>query len=112
HNTALDLRAVVGAIVANLTTVLVENSQLERFIDEAIAAFDSLSQDANLVDVAAQLLAEQVFVWLREQENAVEQVASAYLQQFAPTDAAWESNQVLALLQTIIATLNDGSLSQ
>ena len=111
-DTALDLRAVVGAIVANLTTVSVENSQLERFIDEAIAAFDSLSQDANLVDVAAQLLAEQVFVWLREQENAVEQVASAYLQQFAPTDAAWKSNQILALLQTIIATLNDGSLSQ
>ncbi len=111
-DTALDLRAVVGAIVANLTTVSVDNSELEKFIDEAIAAFDSLSQDASLVDVAAQLLAEQVFVWLREQGNAVQNVASAYLQQFAPTETAWEQNQILSLLQTIIATLNDGSLSK
>lgn len=108
----LELRAVIGAIVANLAEVKVENSQLERFIDEAIAAYQSVGKDSNLIDVTSQLLAEQVFVWLREQAATVENVVSAYLQQFAPDDANWEAGEVLSLVQTVIATLNDGSLSR
>jgi len=111
--TPLELRAVVGAIVANLATVEIKNSRLEAFMDEAIAAFDSLGTESSLVDVTAQLLAEQVAVWRKEQESTVSNVVSAYLQRFAPEDIAWESNSnVLGLLQTVVATLNDGSLSQ
>ena len=110
--TPLELRAVIGAIVANLTTVDIKNNQLEAFMDEAIAAFDSLGMESSLVDVTAQLLAEQVAVWLREQDATVSNVVSAYLQQFAPEDTLWESGNILGLMQTIIATLNDGSLSQ
>ncbi|MEL6813280.1 MAG: hypothetical protein AAFP03_00540 [Cyanobacteria bacterium J06598_3] len=110
--TELELRSVIGAISANLTTVNIENSQLETFMDEAIAAFRSLGADASLVDVSAQLLAEQVAVWLREQEATVGNVVSAYLQQFAPDDARWDSGEIVGLVQTIIATLNDGSLSR
>ena len=108
----LELRAVIGAIVANLVEVRVENSRLERFIDEAIAAYQSIGKDATLVDVTAQLLAEQVAVWLREQELTVSNVLSAYLQQFAPDDARWETGEIISLVQTVIATLNDGSLSR
>ena len=111
-DTPLALRAVVGAIVANLTTVDIKNSELEKFIDDAIAAFDSLGMEASFVDVTAQLLAEQVAVWLKEQEPTVTNVVSAYLQQFAPGDTSWESNQILGLVQTVVATLNDGSLSK
>lgn len=107
----IELRAVIGAIVANLTTITIENSQLERFMDDAVAAFESLGTEASLVDVTAQLLAEQVSVWLREQESTVQNVVSAYLQQFAPDDAVWNSGEVISLVQTVIATLNDGSLS-
>lgn len=102
----------MGAIVANLTTVDIKNSELEKFIDDAIAAFDSLGMEASFVDVTAQLLAEQVAVWLKEQETTVTNVVSAYLQQFAPGDTSWESNQILGLVQTVVATLNDGSLSK
>ncbi len=108
----LEQRAVIGAIVANLVEVKVENSRLERFIDEAIAAYQSVGKDATLVDVTAQLLAEQVAVWLREQEATVSNVLSAYLQQFAPDDANWDTGAVIGLVQTVIATLNDGSLSR
>lgn len=107
----IELRAVIGAIVANLTTITIENSQLERFMDDAVAAFESLGTEASLVDVTAQLLAEQVAVWLREQESTVQNVVSAYLQRFAPDDAVWNSGEVISLVQTVIATLNDGSLS-
>lgn len=110
--TELDLRAVIGAIVANLAVVSIENRELEAFIDKAIAAYESIGKEASLVDVTSQLLAEQVSVWLREQEATVGNVVSAYLQQFAPEESDWESNQILGLVQTIIATLNDGSLSK
>ncbi|MEO0770150.1 MAG: hypothetical protein AAFY72_12095 [Cyanobacteria bacterium J06649_4] len=106
--TQLDLRAVIGAIVANVETVEVENSRLERFMDDAIAAYASLGADASLVDVTSQLLAEQVSVWLKTQQRTVSNVLSAYLQQFAPVVSDWESNQILGLVQTIIATLNVG----
>ncbi len=109
----LELRATIGAIVANLTTVQIENAQLERFIDEAIAASKSLGVDPTLVDVSAQLLAEQVSVWRREQEATVSNVVSAYLQQFAPDDTDWQkTGELLSLVQTVVATLNDGSLSR
>ncbi|MEL6469262.1 MAG: hypothetical protein AAFQ74_06005 [Cyanobacteria bacterium J06623_4] len=108
----LTLRAVVGAVVANVKTVEVENRRLEAFIDDAIAAYESLGNDASLVDVSAQLLAEQVSVWLQEQESIVNNVVSAYLQQFAPEDKTWEPGDLLNLVQTVVATLNDGSLSK
>lgn len=109
----LDLRATIGAIVANLTTVQIENAQLEKFTDEAIAASKSLGIDPTLVDVSAQLIAEQVAVWRREQEATVSNVVSAYLQQFAPDDADWQkTGEVVSLVQTVVATLNDGSLSR
>lgn len=107
-----ELRAVVGAVVANVATVTVENQDLEKFMTEAIAAFKSLGIDASLIDVTAQHLAEQVAVWLKEQETMASNVLSAYLQQFAPDDADWRPENVIALTQTIIATLNDGSLSK
>ncbi len=109
---AMDLRAVVGAVVANLSTVTVENAQLERFTDEAIAAFESLGIDPALVDVGSQLLAEQAAIWQREQEVTVINVISAYLQQFAPDNVDWKPEAVLNLAQTVVATLNDGSLSR
>ena len=108
----LELRAVIGAIVANLSTVTVENAQLEGFTDEAISAFKSLGLDPTLVDVSAQLLAEQVAVWRREQETTVTNVISAYLQQFAPDNVDWKTGAILNLTQTVVATLNDGSLSR
>ncbi|MEL6161336.1 MAG: hypothetical protein AAFQ40_03695 [Cyanobacteria bacterium J06623_5] len=108
----LALRATVGAAVANVKTVEVENRRLEAFIDEAIAAYESLSNDASLVDVTAQLLAEQVRVWLQAQESIVNNVVSAYLQQFAPEEKTWEPGDLLSLVQTVVATLNDGSLSK
>lgn len=108
----LDMRAVVGAIVANVETVEVENERLEAFIDEAIAAYESLGTDASLVDVTAQLLAEQVAVWMKEQETTVANVVSAYLQQFAPEDSELTSGELLSLVQTVVATLNDGSLTR
>jgi hypothetical protein len=108
----LDLRAVVGAIVANIPTLKVENDRLERFIDETLAAFQSLGREATLVSTADQLLAEQVSNWLRSQEITVQNVLSAYLQRFAPDDARWNEPEVLGLVQTVIATLNDGSLSR
>lgn len=113
----MELRAVVGAIVANISTVTVENAELEAFTDEAIAAFKSLGVDPNLVDVGAQLLAEQVAVWRREQEATVANVMSAYLQQFAPDAPAlniekWQRDAIVNLAQTVVATLNDGSLSR
>ncbi|MGB7247700.1 MAG: hypothetical protein WBC73_02085 [Phormidesmis sp.] len=108
----LELRAVIGAIVANLATVQVDNRQLEAFIDQAIAAFKSLGLEASLVDVSAQLLAEQVAVWLREQEVTISNVVSAYLQHFAPDNTVWNSGEVIGLAQTVVATLNDGSLSR
>ncbi|NJM98926.1 MAG: hypothetical protein HC800_18810 [Phormidesmis sp. RL_2_1] len=108
----LEMRAVIGAIVANLATVTIENQQLEQFMDEAIAAFDSLGMEASLVDVTSQMLAEQVAVWLQEQEATVGNVLSAYLQQFAPDDADWPMANLVKLAQTIVATLNDGSLSK
>ena len=107
-----ELRSVIGAIVANLTTVQVENRQLEGFMDDAIAAFNSLGLEPSLVDVTAQLLAEQVSVWLAEQQAAVSNVISAYLQQFAPMGAVWNQGEILGLVQTVVATLNDGSLSR
>ncbi|MGC1310195.1 MAG: hypothetical protein WA885_23445 [Phormidesmis sp.] len=108
----LELRAVIGAIVANVTAVAVAHSQLEKFTDEAIAAFKSIGMEASLVDVTAQLLAEQVAIWLREQETTVSNVLSAYLQQFAPDDADWSPDELIGLVQTIVATLNEGSLSK
>ena len=107
----LDYRAVIGAIVANLPGVEIENKRLEGFIDEAIAAYSSLD-GGSVVDTTTQLLAEQVSVWLREQEVTVENVVSAYLQQFAPDDADWNAGELLGLVQTVVATLNDGSLSR
>ena len=107
-----ELRAVVGAVVANIPTVTVENKDLEKFTTEAIAAFKSLGIEASLVDVSAQLIAEQVAVWLKEQEALVRNVLSAYLQQFAPDDVDWRTEDIIALTQTIIASLNDGSLSK
>lgn len=106
------LRAVVGAIVANLSEVTVENAELEGFIDEAIAAFKSLGVDPILVDVGSQLLAEQVAVWWREQEVTVTNVISAYIQQFAPDGTDWKTAAVMNLAQNVVATLNDGSLSR
>ena len=108
----MELRAVVGAAVANISTVTVENAELEGFTDEAIAAFKSLGVDPALVDVGSQLLAEQVAVWRREQEATVTNVISAYLQQFAPDNVDWKTATVLNLTQTVVATLNDGSLSR
>lgn len=108
----MDFRAVVGAIVANLPTVRIANDQLERFIDEVTVAFSSLGMEASLVEVNAQLLAEQVAVWLSEQETTVSNVLSAYMQQFAPVQATWSLPQVVSLTQTVVATLNDGSLSR
>ncbi len=108
----LELRSAIGAIVANLTTVQIENRQLEGFMDDAIAAFNSLGLEPSLVDVTAQLLAEQVSVWLAEQQATVNNVISAYLQQFAPMDAVWNRGEILSLVQTVVATLNDGSLSR
>lgn len=108
----IELRAVVGAIVANLATVTIENSQLEGFIDEVLAAFDALGAEVSFADVTAQLLAEQTSIWLRQQEVTVSNVISAYLQQFAPNDAVWNSGALIGLVQTVIATLNDGSLSR
>ncbi|MEL6939387.1 MAG: hypothetical protein AAFO84_09360 [Cyanobacteria bacterium J06598_1] len=108
----LEMRALIGAIVANLAAVSIENSELEAFINEAIAAYASVGKDASLVDVTAQLLAEQVSVWLKEQKSTVSNVVSAYLQQFAPEGSEWESGEILGLVQTVIATLNDGSLSK
>ncbi len=107
-----ELRAVVGAVVANVATVTVENKDLEKFTTEAIAAFQSLGMEAALVDVSAQLLAEQVAVWLRDQEAMVKNVLSAYLQQFAPDNVEWRPENIVALTQTIVAILNDGSLSR
>ena len=107
----VDFRAVVGAIVANLPEVQIENKRLEGFIDEAIAAYSSVD-NRSVVDTTTQLLAEQVSVWLREQEVTVESVVSAYLQRFAPDDATWNAGDVLGLVQTVVATLNDGSLSR
>ncbi len=108
----LELRAVVGAIAANIPTVSVENSKLEPFIDEVIAAYSSLGTDASLVDVGAQLLAEKASVWLREQETIINNIMNAYLQQFAPENADWQTSDIIGLAQTIVATLNDGSLSR
>jgi hypothetical protein len=108
----LELRALVGATVAVLPAVQIENRQLEGFIDEAIAAFKSLGLDPSLVDVSAQLQAEQVAVWLREQQATVNNVLSAYLQQFAPDNMTWVPGDILGLVQTVVATLNDGSLSR
>lgn len=108
----LELRAVIGAIVANLSSVTIENSHLERFMDEAIAAFKSLGMEASLVDVTAQMAAEQVSVWLQTQEATVGNVLSAYLQGFAPDDTQWNAGELIGLVQTVIATLNDGSLSK
>ena len=108
----MELRAVVGAIVANLSEVTIENAELEGFTDEAIAAFKSLGVDPTLVDVGSQLLAEQVAVWRREQEATVTNVISAYLQQFAPDNADWKTAAVINLTQNVVATLNDGSLSR
>ena len=108
----MELRAVVGAIVANLSEVTVENAELEGFTDEAIAAFKSLGVDPILVDVGSQLLAEQVAVWWREQEAVVTNVISAYIQQFAPDGADWKTAAVTNLAQNVVATLNDGSLSR
>ncbi|MGB3296709.1 MAG: hypothetical protein WBA76_00460 [Phormidesmis sp.] len=108
----LELRSLIGAIVANVTTVEIENKDLEGFMDEAIAAFKSLGLEPSLVDVTAQLLAEQVSVWLAEQQTIVSNVISAYLQQFAPMDATWNRGEILSLVQTVVATLNDGSLSR
>ena len=111
-STELEMRSLVGAIVANLAAVSIENKDLEAFIDKAIAAYESVGKDASLVDVTSQLLAEQVSVWLKEQETTVSNVISAYLQQFAPAETNWESDKVLSLVLTVIATLNDGSLSK
>lgn len=108
----MELRAVVGAIVANLSNVVVENAELEGFTDEAIAAFERLGVDPVLVDVGSQLLAEQVVVWRREQEATVTNVISAYLQRFAPDDEDWKAAAVINLAQNVVATLNDGSLSR
>lgn len=108
----LDFRAVIGAIAANLPAVQVENKRLEGFIDEVIAAYGSVDNDSRLVDTTTQLLAEQVAVWLREQEVAIENVMSAYLQRFAPDDVEWSAGELLSLVQTVVATLNDGSLSR
>ena len=108
----MELRAIVGATVANLSAVTVENAELEGFTNEAIAAFKSLGVDPALVDVGAQLLAEQVAVWRREQEATVANVISAYLQRFAPDDADWQTGAIINLTQTVVATLNDGSLSR
>lgn len=108
----LELRSVIGAIVANLTTVQIKNSQLEGFMNEAIAAFKSLGMEPALVEVSAQHLAEQVAVWLAQQQTTVSNVISAYLQQFAPMNAVWNRGEILGLVQTVVATLNDGSLSR
>lgn len=108
----LEMRAVIGAIVAVLPAVQLENSQLEGFANEAIAAFESLGLEPSLVDMSAQLLAEQVALWLREQQATVSNVLSAYLQQFAPDNATWTPGDILGLVQTVVATLNDGSLSR
>ncbi|MEO1619641.1 MAG: hypothetical protein AAFU53_01265 [Cyanobacteria bacterium J06632_3] len=111
-DTQLDLRAVIGAIVANVNTVDVDNRRLERFMDDVLAAYESLGADASLVDVTSQLLAEQVSVWLKTQQTTVSNVVSAYLQQFAPEDSTWDSGEILSLVQTTVAVLNDGSLSR
>ncbi|MEM6449637.1 MAG: hypothetical protein AAF703_04905 [Cyanobacteria bacterium P01_D01_bin.105] len=107
----VDFRAVIGAIVANLTTVQVKNERLEGFIDEVIAAYGSVDSSSAIVDTTTQLLAEQVAVWLREQEVTVENVVSAYLQEFAPIGETWDAGRLIALVQTVVATLNDGALS-
>ena len=124
----IDFRAVIGAIVANLPDVAVKNERLEGFIDEAIAAYSSVGNGSSVIDTTTQLLAEQVAVWLREQEVTVVNVVSAYLQNFAPDDAPlggsfgeslgersgeqWDMASIVALVQTAVATLNDGSLSR
>ncbi|MFK8186387.1 MAG: hypothetical protein AB8B99_23675 [Phormidesmis sp.] len=120
----VDFRAVIGAIAANLPAVDIENERLEGFIDEAIAAYGSVGNDNSIVDTTTQLLAEQVAVWLREQEVTVQNVMSAYLQQFAPDEGSgdgsgegqnngqWTTANILMLVQTVVATLNDGSLSR
>ena len=106
----LELRAVIGAILVNVAAV--ENSQIEGMISEAIAALNSLGPDDSPIDVTAQLLAEQAAVWLQAREETVTNVLSAYLQQFAPDDAVWSAGEITSLVQTVIATLNDGSLSR
>ncbi len=118
----LDRRAVMGAILAAVAAA--ENSridgqiegqresQLESLVDEAIAALESLGPDDSPVDVAAQLLAEQAAVWLQSQETTAGNVISAYLQQFAPDGAVWTESEIAGLALTVIATLNDGSLSR
>lgn len=114
----LERRAVMGAILAALATD--ENSriegqiesQLERLIDEAIAALESLGPDDSPVDVTTQLLAEQAAVWLQAQEATAGNVISAYLQQFAPDGTVWTESEIAGLALTVIATLNDGSLSR
>ena len=111
-DTRMDLRAVIGAIVANVITGDVDNRLLERFMDDVLAAYESLGADASLVDVTSQLLAEQVSVWLKTQQTTVSNVVSAYLQQFAPEDSTWDSGEILSLVQTTVAVLNDGSLSR
>lgn len=106
----LELRAVVGAILANVAAV--ESSQIEGVISEAIAALNTLGPDDSPIDVTAQLLAEQAAVWLQAREDSVSNVLSAYLQQFAPDDAVWSAGEITSLVQTVIATLNDGRLSR
>ena len=108
----LVLRAVIGAIAANIATVSIENSQLESFIDEAIATYRTLETDASLVDASTQLLAERAAIWLDEQETAVSNVMIAYLQQFVPEEVDWQTSDTVELVQTIVATLNDGSLGR
>ena len=108
----VDFRAVIGAIAANLSTVNIENNRLEGFIDEAIAAYSSVDNDSSVIDTTTQLLAEQVSVWLREQEVTVSNVVSAYLQRFAPDGVEWNTGELLGLVQTVVATLNDGTLSK
>ena len=117
----LERRAVVGAIAATLTSVSVENSRLERFIDEAIATYhaaynslgtSTLEAEASLVDASAQLLAEAASIWLDRQGAIVSNVMNAYVQQFVSEDRDWQTSDTIELAQTTIATLNDGSLSR
>ncbi|EDX83896.1 hypothetical protein S7335_1593 [Synechococcus sp. PCC 7335] len=108
----LELRAIVGAIAASVATVSIENRKLELFIDRVIVAYRTLEPDALVVETGAQLLAEKASIWLKEQETAVRNIMNAYLQRFAPKDMDWQTSDTVGLAQTIIATLNDGSLSR
>ena len=87
--TPLELRAVVGAIVANLTTVDVKNSQLEAFMDEAIAAFQ------QVVGLSEAIRRQQAMEILPPRLEATYRALAVLLQQSARNS---EAQRVLSLI--------------